>query len=198
MSGPSRSNKERAPLARQPSKKTKPGDSKADDDDGKMHHWGWGWGNVVGVIPCDPNPRVSVPWNEKSKFIHYVDRSGNVTSKLRPESESSASEGAKDKSQANVLRRLHRDEVVMSDDVETPSGSGKGKKPETKAETPGGEKLGKETKKAKRYIYIDRHGVISYTGVRLSKASAGRHFIYRDGEISLPEEEEEDKASKAT
>lgn len=193
MSGPSKSHSTRTP-----SGDKQGGNKKQKDDDGKMHHWGWGWGNVVAVIPSDPNPRVSVPWNEKSKFIHYVDRSGYVTSKRRPEGdEPPASEGKKDKSQTNVLRRLHEDEVVMSDDVETPSGSGsgKGKTPETKAETPGGKKSGKG---AKRYIYIDRHGVISTTGVRLSKPSAGHHFVYRDGEISHTEDPAgEHKANKA-
>lgn len=195
MSGPSKSHPTRTPSNK------KPKDTK--DDDGKMHHWGWGWGNVVAVIPSDPNPRVSVPWNEKSKFIHYVDRRGYVTSERRPESSEPllASKGAKDKSRTsvNALRRLHEDEVVVSDDVETPSGSGpgKGKTPETKAETPGGKKSGKGPK---RYIYIDRHGVISSTKVRLSKPSAGHHFIYRDGEISHTEDHDQagDKANKAT
>lgn len=188
----------------------KPEDNK--DEDGKMHHWSWGWGNVVGVIPSDPNPRVSVPWNEKSRFIHYVDRKGNVTSKLR--SESSESPAPKGKSPANVLRRLHADEA------ETSAAGAKGKGPETKVKSTEaeGKKLetdGKGTKKAKRYIYVDRHGMVSSTQVRLSKPGAGPGFIYRNGEISRPktamatEEEEEgdddddgdsddDEASEAT
>lgn len=212
MSGPSgsRTPKSRAPAGNpategSSSKKLAGNKTPAKEDDGKMHHWGWGWGNVVGVIPCNPNVRTPVAWNKRSKFIHYVDRDGNVSSELRPESESSPAPGDQDRdeSQGNVLRRLHADEVIIRDDAGI-SSRAKGKRPETKkseteekkpevanckairpeteATDPATDK--EKTKKGKRYIYLDRQGVITSTDTRLSKAPAGTHYIYRYGKIS--------------
>lgn len=119
-----------------------------------------------------------VAWNKKSKYIHYVDRQGNISTELKPVGKGSSpaqTSGSRSQPSASTGEPANTLERVVADGETKPKGakaSSEGKKPEA------GEK------KPKIYRYIDRNGVISTSEQRLSKNV--NHFVYRHG-TELPD-----------